>query len=465
MKKTITILFISILVTSCDIDNFLDVKPTGSLIPQTVEDYDNLLEDPLITVDVWSNLHYMDPDVFMPEETYYGLTKNRQLQYEWSATPYDETEDDKDWEYRYKYIYVYNLILENIDDAKLGNSLESDRKKVKGEALAQRAFDYFLLINEYALQYSTENLDKPGVPLALEVDVDLSTKLSRATIGEVYEQIESDLEQAEDLLLDNIVDNVNTGANFRPGNASLYGLRALIALHKEDFVSALTYSDKSLEQYDYLYDYNTLSLKIPGNAWSGLNSNDFENGNDNLECIWNRYLKTTHFNPASLYSPELAALYDKTNDMRWTLFSTQTTFYDVDVSPNYCFSAYNYETQAGITTPNIYLVNAEAKARTGDGAGAIAILNKLLEKRIANFTPLIHLDDASTLQRVKEERRKELRMTGNNLIDLKRYHAYGEIIPTYSRIIPTGGTVALEPGSEKYVAPISLKLQKINPNL
>ena len=462
MKKTTTILFISILMASCDTDNFLDVKPTGSLIPQTVEDYDNLLEDPLVTVDAWTNLHYMDPDVFMPEETYHGLTKNRQLQYEWSDAPYDQTEDDRDWEYRYKYIYIYNLILENIDDAELGNRLEADRKRVKGEAFAQRAFDYFLLVNEYGLQYSTANLDKPGVPLALEVD--LNTKLSRATIGEVYEQIENDLDQAETLLA-TIADDFNKEANFRPGNASLYGLRALVALHKGDFAVALTYSNKSLELYDYLYDYNTFSLKIPENAWSGLNINDFENGNDNLECIWNRYLKTTHFDPASLYNPELAALYDKTNDMRWTLFSTQTTFYGVDVSPNYCFSAYNYETQAGITTPNIYLVNAEAKARTGNGEEAIAMLNKLLEKRIVNFTPLTHLDDASTLQRVKEERRKELRMTGNNLIDLKRYHAYGEVIPTYSRTIPTGEIVSLEPGSEKYVAPISLKLKTINPNL
>ncbi len=463
MKKILKTIIISIILVSCNNDNFLDVIPNGTLIPQTIEDFDKLLEDPFVTYGVWTNLNYMDPDLYMSDLTYNGLTDmERQLQYEWDESPYGLTKDDKDWIDRYKYIYIFNLIISEIDNADLGNRTESERNKIKGEAYAQRAFEYFILVNEYAHHYSSSNIDLPGVSLSLELDLD--AKLSRATIGEIYAQIEKDLDVAEPLLLENAED-YNQTANFRPGIASLYGLKALVALYKGEFENAVTFSDKSLEYYDYLYDYNTFSLATPGNPWSGLTIQDFEGNYDNKECIWNRNLKQTHFNPASLYSTELADLYDKTNDLRWTLFSSQTNIDEVDVSPYFCFAAFNYYTQSGITTPNIYLVNAEAKVRTGDGSGAITILNKLLEKRITNFIPLVYADDQTTLQVIKEERRKELRMTGYNLIDLKRYHAYGESIDTYTRTNPSGEVFTLEPGSDKYVVPISEKIKQINPNL
>lgn len=54
--------------------------------------------------------------------------------------------------------------------------------------------------------------------------------------------------------------------------------------------------------------------------------------------------------------------------------------------------------------------------------------------------------------------------TGLNLWDLKRYHAYGESIPTFTRIV-NGETFTLEPGSSKYIVPISKKVKAFNPNL
>ena len=54
--------------------------------------------------------------------------------------------------------------------------------------------------------------------------------------------------------------------------------------------------------------------------------------------------------------------------------------------------------------------------------------------------------------------------TGNNLIDLKRYHAYGETIPKFTREI-LGETFTFEPGSSKYVVPISSKIKSLNPNI
>ena len=73
-------------------------------------------------------------------------------------------------------------------------------------------------------------------------------------------------------------------------------------------------------------------------------------------------------------------------------------------------------------------------------------------------------DNAAVLKRVKEERRKELIATGYNFVDQKRYHAYGDAVPTFTRTIGSK-TVTLAPGSANYVLEVSPKVKSLNPNL
>ncbi|MCF6223327.1 MAG: RagB/SusD family nutrient uptake outer membrane protein [Flavobacteriaceae bacterium] len=462
MKKRILILLVSIIILgSCNPDEFLDVIPTGTLIPQTVEDFDKLLEDYNTSYPTMTNMSYMDPDTYLPGKNYLDLWRNRwKRQYEWAENQYTAEEDDRDWINRYTKIHVYNLVINDVDGAPLGKRTELDRQRVEGEAYAQRALDLFLLVNEYAPHISASTKDEPGIPMPLEID--LAAQLPRSTVGEVYEQILSDLDKAEILLVDAPI--YNEDANFRPGKAAMKALHALVNLYAGNFEAAKQFSNEALDLYDFVYDFTTIDHRTPGDPWGGLDMFDFNFSTDAKSVLWNRYHRYTFRDPAQLYHPDLLALFDQTNDQRFYLFSSNETFYGVDVSPDFCYARRNAETQAGITVPNLILVNAEAKIRTGDGPGAVAALNKLLVKRINNFTPLVHVDNTTTLRWVKEERRKELMATGNNLIDLKRYHAYGESIPTFTRIIE-GQTFTLEPGSSKYVVPISPKIKFFNPNL
>ena len=109
MKKHIYIVLFSILITSCDVEEFLDVKPTGSLIPETVEHYDKLLENPTIHNGTWSNLAYMDPDVYLSDALYENLANEySKRQYEWQADTYEvegSNSDDTDWKNKYRSIY------------------------------------------------------------------------------------------------------------------------------------------------------------------------------------------------------------------------------------------------------------------------------------------------------------------------------------------------------------------------
>jgi hypothetical protein len=405
----------------------------------------------------------MDPDVLFPAEYLNGVPTVTRLQYEWDANPYfDEGVADYDWNNRYEKVLVYNVILTDIDQAPLGNRNEKDRIRVKGEALAERAFEFYLLVNEYAAQYSPANLDKPGIPLPLEVN--LTAQLSKSTIGEVYAQIEKDLDEAIVLLDDHLA--INSHSNFRPGKASLFALQAMIALQKGNFPEAERLTDLSLEQYDFIYDMTTISNKVAGNAWSGINNTDFTRAHDNKDVLWNRTHRTSYTSTVQFIHDDLLNLFDQENDQRFLLFSSNKTNSGADVSP-YTAYARTVPSQAGLGVAEIMLVSAEAKVRNGDLAGAVDRINELLKFRIFNFEKLSTSDFSGKdelLTFVKNERRKELMSTGKNLFDLKRYHAYGDQVSSFLRSTEEG-TIELKPGSDAYIVPVATAVKVRNPNL
>ena len=458
MKK-ICCLFIILFCISCK--KFLDVKPTGVLIPQTVEDYDKLLNNLTIADPSLNNLWAIDPDTYLTDNLYDALWDPQNLkQYTWDTATADINEDDYDWNSRYAAILLYNEIIPNIDAAALGRVPESMRGLIKGEAYAQRAFEYFLLVNEYGPHYSVANLNAKAIPMPLKID--LQAQLHRSTVGEVYAQILSDLRVAEPLL--ETAPAYISKANFRPGKAAVKALLALIYLYQGDFAKAVTYSNTALASYNFVYDYNALQNGVPGDHWSGFNIPDFDQGVDTKEVLWHRIARYDFTDPIMLYAPAIINIFDKTNDNRWRLYASQTTYYGDNLAPDYCFATYG-ERDAGITIPNLILVNAEAKARTNDAAGAVIALNTLRAKRykaaVANY---VFTTNAALLAEIKNERRRELFATGLNLFDLKRYYVYGDPVPTFTRNVK-GTTYTLAPGSYKYVVSIYQKIRNMNPNL
>jgi len=463
MKKILYIL-IAISLSSCK--DFLDVKPTGGKILESVEDYDKLLNYyQLANLSNYENLIYKDPDMALNNQQYGALGasgKIAQKQYTWSNDTHMITDNDWDWNSRYSGIGNYNEVLDNIDAAPLGNVPASKRTTVKGEALANRAFNYFVLISEYAPHYSETTKNQLGIPLPLKVD--LKASLGRSTVGEVYTQILNDLLNAEALLAPGPARN--DAANFRPAKASVKGLLAWVYLYMGDFAKARTYSDEALSLYSTLNNYNSYTLKVAGNPWNGLTGDPIKYSTDNLEELFLRGARTS-YKDALLYSADLEAQFDKTNDRRWVLFNSHKDYFNYDASPAYFFALGEVGRSVGVTVPQLLLINAEAKARTTDANGAITALNKL---RSARYTPAKAAytgptDAGSVLKEIKLERRREFVGTGLNVIDLKRYAAYGDNdVPVFTRTV-AGTTYTLEPGSSKYVAPIAPKVKSLNPNL
>ena len=97
------------------------------------------------------------------------------------------------WYVSYKIIYGCTSNIESINE---GVSAEMDH--LIGENYFLRAFCHFNLCNLYATPY-TRGADKPGVVLRTSTDCSVTT---RATVGEVYAQVVSDLENAMRLMKD-----------------------------------------------------------------------------------------------------------------------------------------------------------------------------------------------------------------------------------------------------------------------
>lgn len=445
-------------------DDFLDVLPTGQVTPSTLEDVDKLLNNYEYTRERCMNLSYMDPDIYMNTFAYGTLLNQYDIQaYNWNSELYNSDGKDLDYIDSYKYIYISNYVIHMVDTAPPGNFSASERNNLKAIAYAQRAMEYFLLVNEYAPHYNPKDLTIPGI--AMPVETNLTASLGKSKVSEVYALILSDLEKARDLFSDNYP-AVATGY-IKPGRASVYALLAEVNLYMGDFEAAKNNSNTALSLYNFLYDYKTITFSSSTNKWLGYSNRELEYAHTSKETIWSRghkyFLTST---PIELYHPDFEALFDKTNDRRWILRSTQTTNGGTNLAPNNIFFAPYCEFNIGLSVPRLLLTNAEAKVRTDDGAGAIAAINTLLTKRISNFTPLTHVSNASTLQIIKNERRKELHGTSVNIFDQKRYHVLGETVPTYNRIIPTSGeTKSLAPGSRGYVVDIPLAVRNLNPNL
>lgn len=130
----------------------------------------------------------------------------------------------------YRIIANTNMILANINGA-VGP--DADKNAIKGQALAYRAWSHFMLVQLYGKRYVPNVVNSQlGVPLVLDNSI---VGKPRATVEEVYTQVNKDLLDAIPLL---------TGYN-RANKSHLNlnvvnGLRARVALTQGRWVDAAT---------------------------------------------------------------------------------------------------------------------------------------------------------------------------------------------------------------------------------
>src|SRR3712207_452810 len=104
-----------------------------------------------------------------------------------------------------------------------------------------RAWSYFMLVNTYAVPYESDaQADAaPGVPINSAISVE-NKKLSKATLGDIYRLIESDLDASIAAFEAAKVEKTI----YRPNLSTAYLLRSRVALFKKQYDKAAEYATK-----------------------------------------------------------------------------------------------------------------------------------------------------------------------------------------------------------------------------
>ena len=444
------------MLTGCN--DYLDIKPKGEKIPKTVTDYETLLNYESVQKVSDTYPTYLTDDVYLPDVAQGTATPGLNSVdqsilnlYLFKKDVFGEAQDDGFWFASYNRIYYYNTVIDNIMNAE-GPS-EQQKHSIRAEALISRALEYLYLVNGYAKHYDVRTAETdPGVPLIL--DEDISKKdLVRASVKDVYAQIQSDLQAA----LPNLPVQPKGNA-FRASKAAGYGILAKMYLYMGNYTEALKAANEVLAINNSLLDLKKYAVV---KVQSSIGRTNVPQDIDNPENIYIKFAPYVYGLSSKVFgSDELISLFSE-DDMRLQIYFTKN-FRNIPTD-KYVWAPY-LRANLAVSSPEIYLIAAECEAREGSVERAMTLINKLRDNRIKNNTDVVATDRNDALQKVLEERRRELAMSGMvRYIDLKRLNQESQFAKTVTHV--TGeGTFSLEPNSPLYVLPIPAKVMRFNKN-
>lgn len=458
MKNVTTILAICVVVMLTGCNDYLDIKPKGEKIPTTVSDYETLLNYESVQKVSDTYPAYLTDDVFLPDVAEGTATPGlnsvdqsiRNL-YLFKKEVFGDAQDDGFWFASYNRIYYYNTVIDNIMNA--DGSDEQQKLSIRAEALISRALEYLYLVNGYAKHYDVRTAESdPGVPLILDEDIS-KKNLVRASVKDVYAQILSDLQTA----LPNLPVQAKGNA-FRASKAAGYGVLAKMYLYMGNYAEALKAANEVLEINNSLLDLKKYAVVKPQ---SSIGRTNVPQDIDNPENIYIKFAPYVYGLSSKVFgSDELISLFSE-DDMRLQIYFTKN-FRNIPTN-KYVWAPY-LRANLAVSSPEIYLIAAECEAREGSVERAMSLINKLRDNRIKNNTDIVATDRNDALQKVLEERRRELAMSGMvRYIDLKRLNQGSQFAKTVTHII-SEGTSTLEPNSPLYVLPIPAKVMRFNKN-
>ncbi len=392
--------------------------PSGTYLP-----YVHFMADELdqITDAAFQNGLYLYPNSAVELFGYYTW----QLQVSLGMDGSKVYDDASDWTRIYKSIVSANVVLDEL--AKLKINDEDDKAQansIKGEALFNRAADFFLLVNLYGDAYQAELAEQTlGIPLKLTSYAEIG-EFTRANIKDVYAQIISDLNSAEEALRD-----ISQQSVYRISHAGVCLFLSRVYLYMQDYNNAIVWAQKCIDEAPEVEDLNSFST----NLFSEKNRSILftMGGNIIAENIYEYnpwgdgpQLGTGQF----IVSSELYNSFDE-NDLRKTNFFHVTDmypgipFYDKQYSNG--MSSYTELSDCfTLRTAEAWLNLAEAYAVKGETTNAQGAIESLLKNRIetSGFESVTQTG-AELVYFIREERRKELCMEGHRWFDLRRYQA------------------------------------------
>jgi hypothetical protein len=356
------------------------------------------------------------------------------------------------YKYHYNIIANVNTILDNIDGAE---GPQSERDYIKGQAYAIRAAHYFNLVRMWGKRYRAgENNEQWGVPLIIDPET-ASTPQPRATVEEVYEIINEDLDKAIELL-----ENELTRTNkIHPSQSVANGLKSRVLLTQGRWEEAARYA--KVARTDEFTLSQTIFTETPGRFYDQSNSEwmwgtkriaSEDEGFSSLQVFFgNTDAITSRGGPKCIYN----ALYHKISDTdkRKGMFAATKAIAMSDAFsrpqpstdvPAYYNNKYMVPNHGSpqvdcpyMRVAEMYLNEAEGYARSGRNAEAQQALYDLIITRDPAYVKSIKTGN-DLVEEIMLHRRIELWGEGFRYFDLKRLNQ--SCIRSDVAILPNGST-------------------------
>jgi len=441
MKK-IYVFFLSailLMFAGCQ-EDFLDTRPSDQLTTSTVfetydgalaalngtyrlfyafaiEGYDDHSEFGQKSVDLVMDL--MGEDMAIHSQGYGWFT----AEYGYNQHSATKGLTEYMWDFYYNLINNSNNILANIDNIE---ATEQEYNYVKGQAMAIRAYAYFYLVRLYQHTYVGHE-DAPAVPLYTEPTTEGKP---RATVEEVYNQIESDLQESINLL-GNTMERVHKS---HINQSVAQGIMARVKLNKEEWGEAVTYAQDAREGYELMSADNYHTTPDAKNGFNDIANKEWMWGfqiNSEQSTIYASWF--SHMDPLfmtyaylglqkEIFSPLYNQIPNAESDVRAMNFDTSGAVSGTE----FCQLKFLASDQASflgdyliMRAGEMYLIEAEAQAELGNDPEAQQVLYDLVSQRDPNYTQPTATGQA-LLDEIYLQRRISLWGEGFRLLDIKR---------------------------------------------
>jgi len=470
MKKYIykhrLIAIVLIIFYGCKKSSFLETRPDDSLVvPTSLKDLQAILDNDAIMNGNASGVGLMPNSGEISYNSYYVndanfggvLTPLEQKLYKWDKQPFTGEPNILDWDLPYRSVFYSNVVLDGLKKITPEASQQSEFNNIYYSALFYRAHIFYQLAQIFAPVYASETASTDwGIPLRLTADV--NEEIRRSTVAETYSKIIEDLKSCAGEL------TTNPLYKTRPSKQAACALLARVYLSMRNYDSAFVYADKSLQLYNKLVDYNILMVTNTNFPFLNIRFNDEVIFHCLLrECLPLRLgaaiVDNTIYNS---YNNNDLRKADKNNDL------LKGAFYRF-ISNTYSFRGSYYgsvQLFSGLATDELYLIRAECFARKNSTSQALSDLNALLIKRWRNtvqYTQVTATDAADALNKILEERKRELMFRGLFWTDLRRLNKEGRNI-SFTRTV-LGQTYTLPPNDLRYTFPIPDNVINFNPGM
>lgn len=382
--------------------NYLDIKPSGQVIPSQESEFRAVLTSAYNAFPLYKDLLAVRADEIFPYPGEYGRYDDYIGHALWNEQS-DRVSREYPWRIFYKTIFYANSVLDGVDEAGL-DAHKDTREQLKGEAFLLRAYAHFELLNLFAVPYNatTAPTDR-GIPLALKIDIE--QKYIPVSVEAVYTQILSDISAGAELLT---VEEQPEDFRYRFSKKAARAFEARVRLYRSEWNLALETAEALLP--GELENLNDANATLPYSYTS-------------KEAImsWEKIADGETTRGDMFMMPNIMDKFDKENDARVALYFKLSGDDYLPAKGN------NDAMKVTFRSGEIYLIAAEAAAHM---EGKLPVAKDYLKQLMANrLTPAYYqqkareidgMNQEELLEEIMDERARELALEGHRWYDLRR---------------------------------------------